>query len=126
MDARKHWIKMTLGALTLAAVVIALPSTAGSAPDVKHPVATLKEAKTRSDHERLAVYYEVQAKDLEAKAVEHEQMAKVYDSDVYNPVYRKLGYGQHCIRLVSSYRQAAQESTELAKLHRKIADETAK
>jgi hypothetical protein len=80
----------------------------------------IRSATTRADHEALAEQFEAHAKDLLARADEHERMGKRYEA-------LELGAGKgpkfagHCRRLADNLRAAAKEDQELAALHRELA-----
>ena len=81
-------------------------------------------AKTAADHKAIADYYYAEAAKARAKAVEHDDMAGLY---------RKAGEGvkktpyapgtiDHCQRLVTNYKSAADDLTALAKEHEAMAE----
>ena len=75
-------------------------------------------AKTKADHESLAMSYEQEATELQVKADDHKAFGKAYS---------RIGGKQgpqlvsHCNSLARKYGEAAQETTALAKLHRGLA-----
>jgi hypothetical protein len=80
-------------------------------------------AKTRSDHDALAKHYEAAAKEMRAKAEEHNKMLAQYEA-------RKSLYGKqaqslisHCQGLVRIYEQAGAENMNMAESHRQMAAE---
>ena len=113
--------------VTILGMVVALgnPFTA----DAKEKISkrAMKEmiagAKTAADHTAIADYYNAEAPKARAKAVEHDEMAGLY---------RKAGEGvkktpyapgtiDHCQRLVTNYKSAADDLTALAKEHEEMA-----
>jgi len=82
----------------------------------------IANARTRSDHVELAGYYEQEARLLEEKSKEHERRALAYGPPTQ---YARLqnDFLRHCNYLASRYRDAAQASLALAKLHRHAAAE---
>jgi hypothetical protein len=92
----------------------------------------VESARTKADHEALAAHYEQEAKELQDKAARHERTAKAYARDPYRasgPRSRPTpppSPFQHCEALASSYRKAAAENLELAKVHRQLAEEAPK
>jgi hypothetical protein len=77
-------------------------------------------AKTKSDHEALAAYYEEEAKYLEKKSEEHQKLAKAYEKAI--GVYPKRSYVvQHCNALAHYYKEAAESNLALAKFHHELA-----
>jgi hypothetical protein len=79
----------------------------------------LATAKTASDHEAIAQYYEQEAADDEAKYEEHEAAASRYE---HSPKFGIIS-AQHCHHLAQDYKQANQDASVLAAQHRKIAGE---
>ena len=82
-------------------------------------VQKIESAKTKSDYEALAVFYDQEAKTAQAKAEEHKEMAKAYAK--IGHLKEKHNLVQHCDRLVEKYKGAAQENLSLAKLNRELA-----
>lgn len=82
--------------------------------------AMIQSASTKADHEALAAHYEQEAKALQAKAVEHEQMERAYANQV-GYARGKGNLPQHCRMLAAKYREAAGENLELAKEHHQLA-----
>ena len=76
-------------------------------------------AQTKADHEGIAASYDQEAKALQAKAAEHQQMSKAYAKTGY--LKEKHNLAQHCDSLVKKYQDAAKENLALAKIHREIA-----
>lgn len=91
-----------------------------------HPMdmsTAVENAITRADHEGLAAHYEEAAKDMEAKAANHESRLAEYRR------YRGLNSREaqwlidHCQRLVRLYNEAAVENLRMAESHRQLARE---
>ncbi len=90
---------------------------------------SVQSAKTRSDHERLAKHYEDAAKEMQAKAAEHNKMRVQYEAN--NRLYGEwAGFEKqssslirHCQALVRIYEQAAFENVSMAESHRQMAAE---
>ena len=80
----------------------------------------IESAKTKADHEAIAVLYEQEAKTLQEKAEKHLGLANRYGSlGSYETV--KGGMVEHCNAIARKYQEAAKEYLELAKLHREMA-----
>ena len=79
----------------------------------------LATAKSASDHEAIAEYYDDEAADAEAKYEEHEASFVRY----YHGSPRARGWAWHCDRLAQDYKQANEDASVLAAQHRKIAEE---
>ena len=80
--------------------------------------AVIQSATTKADHEALAKHYQDEAKALQAKAAEHQQMEQAY-AKMGSKVGTSLA--QHCSMLAARYQEAANENLELAKQHRELA-----
>jgi hypothetical protein len=111
-----------LGAVLL--VLLGGCSTLGNEKDA--PIEPLvANARTSADHEKVALWYEQEAAMALEQSRRHERMLQ----DIYRPAYdrsfagyREAGFLRHCEQLMGAYRQAADESLALAKLHRELAD----
>lgn len=77
-------------------------------------------AKTRADHERLAIWYEQEARAANDKAGQHRRLADGYGV-AWSGLYGNYGMLKHCQNLVRKYEQASEENLALAKLHRQMA-----
>ncbi len=82
----------------------------------------IMKAKSKADHERLAEYFEQEAQALQAKVERHQKLAEDYEK---GGSYEKVkGFMlQHCNAMIRSYREAAEESLALARMHRQLAAE---
>jgi hypothetical protein len=89
-------------------------------------------ARTQSDHEALAAWFEQQAREAGERAENHRRMREHYERWAFIQPYRPRGYGfpdlggsagfvQRCDSLVRLDEQAAEENLALAKLHRQAA-----
>jgi len=83
--------------------------------------AQIAGATTPADHEAMAAAYDNEATTLEAKAREHEQMAKAYSSAGNKKGMDSASMHAHCAKLAKQYSDAAAENRELAKQHRAMA-----
>ena len=84
-------------------------------PSIEHMLAT---AKTASDHEAIAEYYENEAAHAHTEYEEHEKSASQY---AHSAKWR--GMAGHCARLAQDYEQAEHDASTLAAQHRKVAVE---
>jgi len=80
----------------------------------------IEAARTRSDHEALATYYDREAASARAFAVEHRRMARSYQG------YVASGRGgasmpAHCNAIVSQFESIAAEYDGMAAEHRQMA-----
>jgi hypothetical protein len=113
----------TLFALTFGAALLVLPASRGDAQaDLSAKIAA---AKTAADHEAITADFEQEAKDLEAKATLHADMAKHYGMEQYAH-QRKPSLKKHCENLSASLKKAAEEASEMAKLHHQLAQKAGK
>jgi hypothetical protein len=113
--------KSPLLPLLLLAALLAGGSAAAAEPGLHGPALLhrIERARTRADHEQIAVHFEAQARELRGKAQEHEAMARAYErpsSGVDDGVLRG-----HCISLAAKLRAAAEERDVLANIHRRTA-----
>lgn len=118
---------MKLKPILLAAALVTLTfslSFSGYAVDADQtPSLSMEQqilvAKSKADHEALASQYENEAKELQAKAVQHKRMTKAYAEYVWT---ERHDLGLHCNRLAQKYEDAAKENFALAKLHHGLAE----
>ena len=96
----------------LARVGVALLLAIGFAQPITNAVAAdadimeqLKAAKP--DHEAIASYYEKEAADAKAKAVEHRNMAQTYSGGTSIGKGQGAPLSQHCLNLAKDYDAAA-------------------
>ena len=82
-------------------------------------------ATTPADHEAIAKAFEEDAATADAKAKEHEAMARTYRS-AGGPKSNTNSMVRHCKRLVKDYTDAAADYRALAAEHRGMAKDTAK
>ncbi len=123
MNKRSSWI---MGAICGAALAFGLSlggyavgaDEASSSPMVQK----ILGAKSKADQEALAAQYEQEAKELQAKAQEHREMAKAYDKASYFGPGGKFDLVRHCSNLAQKYEDAAKETLALAKAQRSLAE----
>ncbi len=82
-----------------------------------------QNAKTYSDHDKLANYYDDEAKEMVTKAAEKKKALKHYENK--SQYYGRGGqdFQSHATANLRYYEQAAQEAQKHAHFHRKIAAE---
>lgn len=111
----------------LAATAIGLALLAGA------PVATaagqdmgamISAAKTKADHEKLAVEYDKQAAAAHAESEKHKKMAEAYRKSGSPAIVAKSGLVGHCEALAKAYADAADDYAALAKAERELATGT--
>ena len=111
----------------LASVGAALLLTIGMAQPIVTPAVAaetdiMEQLKApKPDHAAIASYYEKEAADAKAKAVEHRNMAQTYSTGT--SIGKGLGapLSQHCTNLAKDYDAAATQYSDLAKAHRAMA-----
>jgi len=119
---------MNIISKTLLTASLLLGLLAGCAQQNPHPMdmtTAIQGAKTKTDHEALAEHYEQTASEMRQKADEHKKILKDFLEHKY--LYAKLavtGFQGHCEKLIRLYDEAADSNLEMAKLHRKMAEET--
>ena len=106
--------------LSLLAVFAAASPFAGAAENLDIDAA-VKSAKTRSDHEAVARYYEDAAKEARAKAEEQQTLLEEYDSKAYLYGRNAEDMKARASAALRKYEKAAQASSKEAALHRQTA-----
>lgn len=104
-----------------AVLTLCLASPLPAAADVTE--AQITAARTPADHEAIAKAYDADAASAEAKAREHEAMAKTYRSAGGQKSYTNTMV-RHCERLVKEFTEAAANYRALAAEHRAMAKNT--
>lgn len=80
---------------------------------------SIANAKTPSDHEAIAAFYDNEAAQAADYAKLHHSTHKAYETFKMKPT----GMADHCDQLAKSYQRAADEAKALAADHRKMAKE---
>ena len=106
---------MNLIALFSAAAISACPTAQPPKSNIEH---LLGNARTASDHDAIADYYEKEAADAKVKYQEHEALAIRYER-----VGKLRTWSWHCEHLAHDFYDAEQDASALAAEHRKIAAE---
>lgn len=101
---------------------MACTTTPPHTPHTKEVKVLLQSPKTAADHEAIAAHYEEDAKLLEEKAEEHKKILSDYQAKRYLYGRGYVGFDVHCKRLIDLYSRAAEESLEMAKMHKQIAE----
>ena len=101
--------------LMVVAVISACSAGAPSNADLEQ---MLTNAKTASDHDKIAAYYQEEATEAQSKYEQHKALAAQYQRNL-----RWGGWAQHCDHLAQDYKNAQEDASWLAALHRKIAEE---
>ena len=115
----KLWFNAVFNALLAASLLLGGCASIGvqKSPALQQKI---ESARTKADHEELAGYFEQEAKTLQAKAEQHQQVALAYGRPTE---YARLenDFIRHCNYLAGRYREAAEANLALAQLHRGIA-----
>ncbi len=88
--------------------------------ETRTDAAPIENATTKADHETLATYYELKAKELTNKAEGHRRKARVYGALPLAPK-SSVTFAQYYNTLASRLEDAAEQSLALAKQHREQA-----
>ena len=86
----------------------------------------ISNAETKSQHERIARYFDAKATEYEAEAKEHGDLALLYQHNTPATPTKYPGSMQtfqHCDSLSKSLQQAAGEARKLAAEHQRMANE---
>ena len=107
--------------MALGLVVLPFPAARGAEDDIAK---LIDEAKTASDHERIAAYYENEAKEAKTKVDRHKFETLAYernDEGISKPQFTMLSAWEHSQKMVREYEAIMDDATYLAKQHRAIA-----
>lgn len=85
----------------------------------------IEKAKTAQDHEALAAYYRLKAREADAQIKLHQKMRKAYMMPGQHMPYRKP-HMRYCDNMIRSYTQIMQDDEALAEEHEQIARELSK
>jgi hypothetical protein len=108
-------------ALALGLVVLPFSAARGAEDDIAKLIA---EAKTASDHERIAAYYENEAKEAKANVEKHKFESMAYEKNVEGitvPQFTHKSAWNRSQKLVREYTEVMENATYLAKYHRAAA-----
>ena len=104
--------------------VLTLHTVQAAAADCGDMEARIAAAKTAADHEAIAVCYDDMAKDAQAKATEHKQMAAAYRKAGGIGAIKGLNMPQHCDYFIKTYQNEAKTYEQMAAAHRQMAKKT--
>ncbi len=82
--------------------------------------ALIPGAKTQKEQEALAQFYEVEAEELELEAERYERIAKQYEK---SPDGKWRSASERAQAMAREFKKGAEESLDLARLHRQMAAE---
>lgn len=89
-----------------------------------HPmdmIVAIHNAKTKTDHEALAVHYEQIAHEMKTKSEDHKKQLGEYQAILPKADEQYAQFEAHCLQLIKIYAQAERENLEMARLHHQIA-----
>jgi hypothetical protein len=114
-----------VGAWILTVTVVALFSSASAVRSAESPTGgdldtMIANAKTPTDHKKIATYYDAAAADARQRAQEHGEREKAY-KNLGGGAVAKWQLDRHCASLAKSAEAEAQEYEALAKSHREMA-----
>ncbi len=107
--------------LTVSLAIGLLASCVQRNPHPMDMTAAVENAKSKADHEALAMHYQQAAKDAEAKLDEHKKLLDQYKAHSYLYGKQAAMLEEHCEALINGYQQVVKANTEMAKLHRDMA-----
>lgn len=130
MNRNQRWVVLGSG-IVLAAAVLTLGSCAAEGPVKPARLEQkIEAARTRADHQEIAVIYEEEAERDRAAAERHRGLARAYErgwvwtGPRVGSARRADFMVTHCENLARIYQQAAEENLALAKIHHQVAAET--
>lgn len=104
----------------LLSLVLACSLTACSDKPFYAPVTmdlALNNPTTKSEHEKLAQYYEETAKDLQLKVEAHKKLLSEFESKANVDSKQAQAFKDHCLALIDAYEKAAAANLGMAKMH---------
>ena len=114
-------MKLYTALATVAVLALAFSTTISAAGSTAFGPAQIAAAKTAADHEALAKAYEDEASELDRKVELHKSMGTTYKAGKSASVV-----GNHCVRIATDFKAAAQEYRALAAEHHKLAQKAGK
>src|SRR5216684_7328129 len=112
------WKNIGAGLAVLTIVALGYRSAAAE-KGMEHMEQMITEAKTPTDHEALAAFYEKEAQEARQKQAQHQQMSVEYAKI---PVLKtKTGAVAHCNAIAKKYEEIAKENEALAQMHKEMA-----
>ena len=117
MEINGKWLRSTLLVVGIG-LTLAGCATGPQAPS-SQLLQKIESARTRTDHEDLAAYYDKATQEARSTAEGHRKMAKLYQS------WQSAGRGgsgiySHCNALAAQYDKAAEEYAAMAAAHRQL------
>lgn len=103
--------------MVFAVITLLIIAACSSVPPVGEIPESIANAKTASDHQRIADYFAQKAASYESEAKLHEKMPQSYQG---RPRYDFAAMSSHCRELQKQLNAAAQEAKALAQAHREL------
>ena len=110
-------MKSRLGVLIIA-LSLATLAACSSVPISSEIPASIANASTPADHQKIADYFAQKAASYESEAAQHEKMAASYAG---RPKFDLPAMAAHCRSLHDQFVNAAKEARQLAEAHRQLA-----
>jgi hypothetical protein len=107
-----------IGVMMMVLAVGTLGFIPASSAEDKNIEQMITEAKTPSDHEAIAAYYDQEAQAAHKKHEEHLKLKASYEKIPH--LASKTGLPGHCNTIATNYQKMAKEYEALAKLHRQM------
>ncbi len=105
------------------AVLGLLASCAHLDPHPMDMTNAIRNAKTSADHNALAKHYEDVAKRMQAKAQTQKNLLAEYETHGYYYGRQTEDLKEHTAALARLYQEAADANMDMAKSHRRMADQ---
>ncbi len=83
---------------------------------------TVKNARTKTDHEKIAAYYEQEAESYKYQAKRHKVMGDIHAHTGFVKGESPIHTSKHCYQLSLTDKEAAEKSWSLARQHRDLAE----
>lgn len=116
----RHMGRIGRASAVLMAVVLLAACASGPGAPSPELIQRIESARTRSDHESLAQYYDNEATQARAKADMHRRMSRAYQGTTYG-VRGGPSMTAHCAATIRSFEAVASGYEGLAKGHREAA-----
>ena len=109
--------------LSMAVLLGSMSSLAIAAEPIDTPEirAAVQNARTRSDHEAIAKYYENAAAQMQAKVKEEKELLKQYEDKSYLYGRQAQDLQSHTAALIRRHEQTVAADIQEAALHRQMA-----
>lgn len=115
-------VMRTKFALSLASVALIALTACTTVPPVSEIPASIANAKTPADHQRIADFFARKAASYDAESTWHEKMALSYAGRPKGDLPAMIS---HCRSLRDQFAGAAKEARALEQAHRQLAGSTA-